>query len=207
MNCYMFNFLLKPATAPVVGDASALEKLCRQIGYLIGAGQCQVDWNVRAGITTGAFVVDSSTAAPIGELALMSPFRLPSSLEPTQPNGTTTGDLVTAGAGINAVTALLDDRCNTVLSNLDKPVVTKGCLIVAYVPGGVDISDELEWQMNVPTCAGQRIVIGQSNQDALDGIYVPFTTAWAYAAIGGGSMAPVAVVNTAGISNKTPNRQ
>jgi len=123
-----------------------------------------------------------------------SPFRLPASLEPSFPTAADTGDYVTGGAGINAVTTATDDACGTIVSNLDKPVVTKGCLIVAYLPAGVDVSDELETQINIPVCNGQRLVIGKATQDALDGIYTPFTSAWAYAAIGGPGLSPVAVV-------------
>ena len=204
LNSYQFNFLLSPTTAPAIGDAAALEKLCRQIGYLIGAGQATIDWEVRAGITTGAFVADTAAGAPLATMRVDTPFRLPSSLEPAFPDGTNTGNYICT-ASINTVTTATDDACGTILSNLDKPVVTKGCLIVAYLPAGVDVSDEMETQINLPMADGQRMVIGKATQDALDGIYTPFTSAWAYASIGGPGLSPVAVVAVRG--NKKPNRQ
>jgi len=197
MNSYSFNFLLKPTTAPAVpADANALEKLCRQIGYLMGVpgGPVNMDWSVQAGIVTGAFAANTVAGNPIARLKIDSKYRLPSSLEPAFPSATDTGDYIASGS-INACTALTDDAYGTIISNLDKPVVTKGCLIVAYLPAGVDVSDELSTQANFPVCNGQRLVIGIATQDALDGIYTPFPSAMAYAAIGGKGLAPVAVVN------------
>lgn len=207
MNVYQWNVLLEPTTPPVIGDAPGLERFCRQVGYLIAAGGADCEWMVQAGINTGAWAPTNVVADnPKGNLQISTPFRLPQQLEPLFPSATVTGSpatTITAGAGISEVFALADDSCNNVLSNLDRPVVNKGCLIVAYLPAGVDVSDELSTQLNVPMCNGQRLVIGFANQDALDGIYTPFTSAWAYAAVGGDGLSPVAVV---AVGNARPNR-
>lgn len=199
MNSYTFEFLRKPTTAPVVpGDLALLTKLCRQIGYLWGApgGPRNVDFSIKGNVVTGAFVAANTVAGEgIGTLKIDSPYRLPASLEPTFPSDVATGDLMTAGGAILSVNTVSDDACGTVISNLDKSVVTEGCLIVAYLPVNVDVSEQLSTQLNIPTCDGQRLVIGIANQTATDGVYVPLTTAMAYAVIGGKSIKTVTVTD------------
>lgn len=185
MNTYTFSFLMKPTTAPVAGDANALTRLCRQIGYLIGVGGTIADYFVRPGITGGAFVAADATANnPLATLRIDCAYRLPGSLEPSLPNGTTTGEVIASGS-ISAVQAVQDDSCGMILSNLDKPIVTAGSLIVAYLDAGVDVSDQLATQINLPVCAGQRLVIGHANQTAATDVYAtPFSAAWGKAIIG-----------------------
>jgi len=209
MNRYLFGFLLEPTTAPVVGDASALQRMCKQIGYLAFGGKSKMTVGGRLTITTGAYVATNATTGnPAVELSIESPYRLPSTLMPPNMGATTSGEVVTAGAGIFAATVALDDKKTTVLTGLDRPVVTKGCGIVAYLPASTDVSEQLDEMISIPVCNGQTIVIGTAIQDALDGIYAtPFSTAWAYGIFGGRQATPVAVVpvNT-GNANFRSNR-
>jgi len=197
MNGYNFNFLIEPTTPPVIGDAAALERLCKQIGYLWfapGGGRFTV--NGRIGIATGAYTPTNAAANNAAvEIAVESRYQLPSGLMPPTMGATTSGEAITAGLGISAVRTIADDKCTTVLTGLDRPTVSKGAGIVAYVPAGTDISDELDSQLIVNVCNGQQLVIGRAIQDAMDGIYAtPFSTAWAYAVMGGRQLTPVAVV-------------
>lgn len=198
MNVYQWNFLMEPTTPPVVGDAAGLKKMCQGIGYLLstGKGTFAMDVRLRPTVTTGAYVAANTTAGnPELSLNIMSAFRLPSSLEPAIATDAVVGDITpSAGGGISAVTVALDDACNDVLTNLDKKVVVKGALIVAYIPFGAVISDELSTELDIVVCNGQRLVVGRSNQDALDGIYTPFSAAWAYAVITTATMAPTVAV-------------
>lgn len=201
MNSYSFRFLVEPTTPPVIGDAATLNRLCKQLGYLCFAPRPGV---VRVGslltITTGAFVATNATAGnPQVVVDIDSVYRLPSALMPPNMGATTSGEVVTAGAGIMASTTALDDKCSDILTNLDAPYVTRGCGIVAYLPAGVDVSDQLDAQVNIPVCNGQTIVIGRANRDALQGIYeTPFSTAWTYAVFGGAPKTAVAVVDVKG---------
>jgi len=199
MNGYSFGFLIEPTTPPAIGDAATLETLCKMIGYLAFAPVPGVlTINSRPTITTGAYVPTNATAGnPELLLNFQSPYRLPSALMPTGVGATTSGQTMTAGAAIFAMTTALDDKCTTVITGLDRPVVTRGCGIVAYLPAGVDISDELDGQINIPVCNGQTLVIGTAVQDALDGVYqTPFSSAWAFGIFGGRTLQPTAVLPT-----------
>lgn len=201
MNSYSFRFLVEPTTPPVIGDAAALNRLCKQIGYLCFAPRAGVV-HTSAGltITSGAFVATNATAGnPIVQLDIDSVYRLPSALMPPNMGATTSGEAVTGGAGIMAATVALDDKCSEIITNLDAPYVTRGCGIVAYLPAGVDVSDQLDAQINIPVCNGQTLVIGRANRDALQGIYeTPFSTAWTYAVFGGTPKSAVAVLDMKG---------
>jgi len=208
VNSYGFGFLIEPTTPPVIGDAAALERLCKMLGYLIYApGGAKIQLNQRLTITTGAYVaVNATSGNPAVEMTIESRYRLPSTLMPPVIGATTSGEVLTAGAGIFAALVAQDDRCTTVLTGLDRPTVSKGAGIVAYVPAGTDISDELDAQMTINVCNGQQIVIGRAIQDAMDGIYAtPFSSAWAYAVMGGRQLTPVAVVG-AGTTYRQTNR-
>lgn len=148
-------------------------------------------------ITSGAFVAANATSGnPMVEVDIDSRYRLPSALMPPSMAATSSGEAVTAGAGIAASTTALDDKCSEILTNLDAPYVTRGCGIVAYLPAGVDVSDQLDAQVNIPVCNGQTLVIGRASRDALQGIYeTPFSTAWTYAIFGGNPKTAVAVVD------------
>jgi len=199
MNGYNFGFLIEPTTPPVIGDAATLDTLCKMIGYLAFAPVPGVlTINAKPTITTGAYVATNATAGnPELVLAIQSPYRLPSAIMPANVGATVSGQLMTAGGAICAMTTALDDKCTTVLTGLDRPVVTRGCGIVAYLPAGVDISDELDGQINIPVCNGQTLVIGTAVQDALDGVYqTPFSTAWAFGIFGGSTMQATAVIPT-----------
>jgi len=203
MNGYSFNFLVEPTTPPAIGDAAALERLCKQIGYLwFAPGGARFNVQGRLGITTGAYVTTNAASANAAvELSVESRFQLPSGLMPPTMGATTSGEAI-AGGSIAVVRTVADDKCTTVLTGLDRPTVSKGAGIVAYVPAGTDISDELDSQLIITVCNGQQLVIGKAIQDAMDGIYAtPFSTAWAYAVMGGRQLTPVAVVSG---GNTTP---
>lgn len=196
MNSYQFNFLLEPTTAPAIGDAAALERLCKQMGYLIFApGRANITLCARQTITTGAYVATNATAGnPAVEVNMESKWRLPSTLMPAQMGATTSGEVIATGS-IGVATLALDDKCTGVITGLDRPVVTKGCGIVAYVPAGTDISDELDAQLVINVCNGQQLIIGTAVQSAMQGTYeTPFSAAWAFGVFGGRTMEQVAIV-------------
>jgi len=196
MNTYNFGFLVEPTTPPVIGDASTLQQVCKAIGMLcfapIPAG---LTVGARLGITTGAYVTTNAAAANAAvELQLVSPYRLPAAIMPASMGATSSGTLYTAGGAIAGVASMLDDTCTEVLRGLDRPVVTKGCGIVAYLPAGVDVSSEMDAQIVVPVCNGQTLVIGTAVQDAMQGTYeTPFSSAWAFAVLGGRQLELAAV--------------
>jgi len=200
MNKYAFGLLVEPTTPPVVGDAATLETFCKAIGNLIFApGGCTMEVNGRLGITTGAYVTTNAAAANAAvELFITSRWRLPSSLMPPSMGATSSGTVAySAGGAIFGVTLALDDKSSNTVSGVDRPIVTKGCGIVAYVPAGVDISDELDAQVIIPVCNGQNLVIGTAIQTAMDGTYPnPFSSAWAHAICGGTGLEQVAVIPT-----------
>jgi len=191
-NVYGFAALVEPTTPPT--NVATLQRFCKQVGYLLGTGGAlRLHGNI--GINTGAFVpTNAVTDNPLVRFSIETKFRLPSALEPPQMGATTSGEIVTGGA-ICAMTLALDDTCSSVLPTLDKTIVTRGCMIVAYVPASVDVSDQVDAQMNIPLCNGAYLMIGRANQDAQMGIYeTPFSTATAFAIIGGQPVRSVAVV-------------
>lgn len=198
MNSYLFGFLVEPTTPPVVGDAAGLGRLCKQIGYLCFApGIKRMAIGGRIGINTGAYVPTNATTNDAAvEISIESPYRLPSAQMPPQFGATTSGEITaSAGGGIFAATTALDDKATTVITGLDRPIVTKGCGIVAYLPAGVDVSNELDAQVNIMVGNGQQLVIGTAVQDAMEGIYqTPFSSAWAFGIFGADDVRPVAVV-------------
>jgi len=209
MNSYLFGFLVEPTTPPVIGDAAGLARLCKQIGYLCFApGIKRMAIGGRLGINTGAYtttnVVGNNAAV---EIAIESPYKLPSAQMPPQFGATTSGEITaSAGGAIAAVTTAVDDKATTVITGLDRPIVTKGCGIVAYLPAGVDVSNELDAQVNIMVCNGQQLVIGTAVQDAMDGIYpTPFSSAWAIGIFGAGDVKPVTIMSVPSTRPMVPN--
>jgi len=197
MNSYSFGFLIEPTTPPVIGDAAGLERLCKQLGYLYYSPGGRLTVNNRITIAAGAYVPTNAAAGNGAvELTFESRYQLPSSLMPPVIGATTSGEvLASAGGGIFAARTVSDDKCTTLLTGLDKPTVSKGAGIVAYVPAGTDISDELDAQLTIPVCNGQQLIFGRAIQDAMQGIYdTPFSSAWAFAIMGGRNLNPVVVV-------------
>jgi len=198
MNSYRFGFLVEPTTAPQNTDVAALDRLCKQIGYLYFAGGkgATMSIDARLTVTTGAYVVaNATTGNPEVLLSMNSPFRLPGTLMPPQMGATNSGEVIATGS-IFAATTCIDDKATTIITGLDRPVVTKGCGIVAYVPAGTDISSELDAQMSIPVCNGQTLVIGTAVQDAMQGTYeTPFSSAWAFGIFGGRTLEQVALVS------------
>lgn len=203
MNSYLFMGLIEPTTPPLIGDAVALKRLCKQIGMLVFGGNSRMNIGGRMGIASGAYI-STNAAAGNGavEVGIESPYRLPATLMPPTAGATTSGELISAGAGIAAMTTALDDQMTKILTNLDRPIVTAGCGIVAYLGAGVDVSDELDKSIAIPFCNGQQIVIGTAIQGAQQGIYeTPFSTAWAFAAFGGEAIESVTVTTVDGAKN------
>lgn len=210
MNSYLFGFLVEPTTPPVAGDAATLGTLCNAIGNLLfGPPVTGKDGKLktpvvtiggRLGITTGGYVSTNAAAANAAvEIVIDSPYRLDQDLMPATMGATTSGTITySAGAGICGVTLALDNECGTIVYDVDRPVVTEGCGIVAYAPAGVSLSSQLSSMVSIPVCNGQNLIIGRANQTAVQGVYDdPFSTAWAFGIFGGNPVQDVAVVAVA----------
>lgn len=133
---------------------------------------------------------------------IVSPFRLPSALEVGNATGPTdyNDGVDTMFLGARLCT---DSRYSSELTNVDKPSVNRGDLIVAVVPAGADVSDELDQQM-VMTLQGGSVYIGTANTDQEEGVYAtPFADAVAYAVVG----APVREIREAQLASAIAEAQ
>lgn len=166
MNHYTFKLL---DLTNVAGSVAPQRKLCRTLANLLSSAY---DWDIIGGTGKDATLV------------IKTPFRLPSTLEvaSTVVGGTVYND----GAADMAIGMLtgIDSRFSAQLTNVDKPSVNRGDLVVATVPAAADVSDQLDEMIQVPWKGGS-LVVGVANTDQEDGVYdTPFADAVAYAVVG-----------------------
>lgn len=202
MNSYSFNFYND--TTSVIGfasaDAPSALRLCRSIGYLWMASKKIVSAG-RPEIGAGKF----TAAKAVITLDFLTPKRLPKSIEPQK-----TMQLMNGAGSASQMLVAIDDQMTDIVSNLDRPIVQKGSLIVAIVEGGIDISNELDMQLQIPCgmdANGQQyLVIGQATANAQDGVYAtPFSVALAHAILDtrSSSNVPVLINTNNTVVNKT----
>jgi hypothetical protein len=193
MNTYTLSFLYDgTAVSNWTGaDANAALLTCRRFGYLWLASKKTNIVTVRdiAGVK---FNADSFQNV----CEFMTPKRLPQSIDVPD-----VGIVLTAANVTAAQLTSQDDQASDRLQNLDRPIVTRGSLIVAITLGGVDISNELTTQLRVPigedANGTQYLNIGTAAADAQDGVYnTPFAAALAFATLGTGKMTNVPLVVT-----------
>lgn len=205
-NVYNFGWLFDPTTAPAVGDATALERFCKQLNMCLAMAK-DCNYVATPGRAAGTWVANTPATSGMGILSITTKYRLPSDLDPGAPAATTNGEIV-ASSSLFALRGSADTADGREMPNMDKPTVTRGAQVLAYLPAGVDVSDELDTQISWVTCDGQRIVMGKATQDMIPGTggYVPFASAWAYSTIGNkiatSSTAPTAVAITSAVPRR-----
>lgn len=174
-------------------DAPTARTICRALANLLSG--C-------AAFSVQSDLMDATGGGvPRAKLTVTTPFRLPTSLEPATDNGNATAYLGAAGLVAYACRSMTDSRFSKELTNVDKPSVNRGDLIVAWVLTANDVSDQLD-EMQTIVFTNGYLVIGQANTDQEEGVYqTPFVDAVAYAVVG----APVAAIRQAELTKAIAN--
>lgn len=201
MNTYSIRCFLDgntPGPGWVAGDAASAARLCAVVGHL---------WMMSTKITSGG-----SPARTAGKfnakdaefyLDFQTKLRLPSALDLPPLSA---GQLFNAAAQCWGSLVAEDDSYTDRVTNLGRPIVVAGALIVALTRGGVDVTDELTTQLRFPVGVDangiQYLNIGFATSNAQDGVYqTPFSTALAYWTGGTArTNVPVLVTSTPGLN-------
>ena len=78
-NVYNFGWLFDPTTAPAVGDATALERFCKQLNMCLAMAK-DCNYVATPGRAAGTWVANTPATSGMGILSITTKYRLPSDL-------------------------------------------------------------------------------------------------------------------------------
>lgn len=179
MNSYSLYLDKCPPDNTNAAANTACRKLARQLGLLFIFSEFKM--------VKGNDGTADGITVPSKNIICVTGLRLPDSLEPG-PLGAVVND---AGNLIVGVIRrdMADSQMTDQMNNFDKTSVAAGDFVCAIVPHGVDISNELNAQVEIvfglTNATSGSIVMGIANDTQREGAYeTPFAEACAYANFG-----------------------